>query len=157
MQDASADEVSMSWLTRHVLSLGVLVFALAIVSFVFTFARPQYRPTSTTMTVDMAHEDHYTVAQVERAFMAHAIRLEVMNHVGNATHGAVLLARPERGRVAPPFLVTLYGSEAKVMFGPVNTTTYDARFGNVDVSYGNPHPNERLLAGIKAAVADLQQ
>ena len=50
--------MSVSWLTRHVLSLGVLVFALAIVGTVFTFARPEYRPTSYTTTVDMAHQDH---------------------------------------------------------------------------------------------------
>ena len=80
-----------------------------------------------------------------------------MNHNGDAKHGAVFLARPRRGRLAPTFLVTLFGPEAKVMFGPASTTTYDERFGNVDVSYGNPHPNAALLARIKAAVADLQQ
>jgi hypothetical protein len=74
--------VSVSWLTRHVLSLGVLVFALAIVGTVFTFARPEYRPTSYTTTVDMAHQDHYTVAQVEQAFDAHAIPLAVMITTG---------------------------------------------------------------------------
>jgi hypothetical protein len=149
--------VSVSWLTRHVLSLGVLVFALAIVGTMFTFARPEYRPTSYTTTVDMAHQDHYTVAQVEQAFDAHAIPLAVMNHNGDAKHGAVFLARPRRGRLAPTFLVTLFGPEAKVMFGPASTTAYDERFGNVDVSYGNPHPNAALLARIKAAVSDLQQ
>jgi hypothetical protein len=156
-RDAGADEVTMSWLTRHVLSLGVLVFSLAIVGFVFTFARPGYRPTSSTTTVDMANQDHYTVAQVERVFDAHAIRLEVMNHNGDAKHGVVFLARPRRGRLAQTFLVTLFGTEAEVMFGPASTTTYDERFGNVDVSYGIPHPNAAFLARIKAAVADLQQ
>jgi hypothetical protein len=147
----------MSWLTRHVLSLGVIVFSLAIVGTVFTFARPQYRPTSYYATVDMAHRDHYTVAQIEHVFGAHAIPLQVMNHTGNAKHGLIFLARPRRGRLAPTFLVTVFGTEAKVSFGPASTTTYDERFGNVDVSYGNPHPNEALLDRIKAAVADLQQ
>jgi hypothetical protein len=31
------------------------------------------------------------------------------------------------------------------------------RFGNVDVSYGYPNPDEALLGRIKAAVADLRQ
>lgn len=147
----------MSWLTRHVLALGVIVFALAIVGTVFTFARPEYRPTSYTTTVDMAHQDHYTVAQVEQVFGAHSIRLAVMNHTGNARHGLIFLARPRRGRLAPTFLVTLFGTKDKVSFGPASTTTYDERFGNADVGYGNPHPNAALLARIKAAVADLQQ
>jgi hypothetical protein len=147
----------MSWLTRHVLSLCVIVFALAVVGAVFTFAKPQYRPTSYTTTVDMARQHHYTVAQVAQVFGAHAIRLEVMNHTGNAKNGLIFLARPRRGRLAPTFLVTLFGTAAKVSFGPASTTTYDERFGNVDVSYGVPHPNPAFLARIKAAVADLQQ
>jgi membrane-bound lytic murein transglycosylase B len=147
----------MSWLTRHVLSLGVLVFALAIVGTVFTFARPEYRPVSNTTTVDMARQHQYTVAQIERAFATHAIPLAVINRNGDAKHGAVFLARPRRGPLAPTFLVTRFGPEAKVMFGPASTTTYEERFGNVDVSYGMPHPNAALLARIKAAVADLRQ
>jgi hypothetical protein len=147
----------MSWLVRHVLSLGVLVFALAIVGFVFTFARPQYRPASSTTTVDMAREHHYPVAQVERAFAAQRIQLVVVTRGDASTRGSAILVRPSRKNVGTAFTVTVYSAEAKVMFGPLATKTYEARLGNVDVSYGYPHPNAAMLSRIKAAVADLQQ
>ena len=146
----------MTWLHRHTLSLAILIFALAIVGAVFTFARPTYHPSNGTTTVDMTGERHYTVAQVERAFASHAVHLVVANHDGNARHGLIFLAPPRPRGVPSDFLVTLFGTEAKVMFGPDTSPSYDERFGNVDVSYGRPHPDEVLLARIKAAVSDLQ-
>lgn len=146
----------MSWLTRHVLALGILVFALAIVGTVFTFARPQYRPTSYYSTVDMAHEHAYTVAEVRHAFAAQQLALGVMSRVGTAKHGIVNLG-PSTERRAPPFTVALFGAEANVSFGPPTAVGYEARLGNVDMLYGSPHPNAALLDRIKAAVADLQQ
>ena len=148
----------MTWLIRHSISVSVVAVALVVVGAVFTFARPGYHPTSSTTTVYMTSQDHYTVEQVERAFASHAIRLGEMSHDGNTKHGLIILGPARRGKPAPSaFTVTLFGTESKVMFGPDNAMTYNERFGNVDVSYGYPNPDEALLGRIKAAVTDLRQ
>lgn len=126
---------------------------------VFAFARPTYRPSSPYTLVNMNDQRHYTVAQVRQAFASHALRLDRQTRVGSGKHGFIVLTLPLQDGQAPSFTVTLFGTEGTVSFGPKLDPAkgYESRFGNVGVLYGDPHPNQALLARIKAAVSDLKR
>ena len=148
-----------SWVSRHVASVAVVLFAVAALGAVFVFARPAYHPSSPYTTVNMRDQRHYTVAQVRQAFAAHALWLPRTSANGNANRGLTVLSPTLRGGLAPQYTVTLFGTEATVSFGPKLEPQqgYESRFGNAAVLYGDPHPDHTLLARIEAAVADLQR
>jgi hypothetical protein len=150
---------SVSWVSRHVVAVTVVLFAVAAMGGVFAFARPTYRPSSPYTLVNMKGQRHYTVAQVRQAFASHALRLARTSRDGNAKHGMTFLSPALKGGHAPDFTATLFGTESTVSFGPNLDPAkgYESRFGNVSVLYGDPHPNQALLARIKAAVSDLQR
>jgi hypothetical protein len=136
-----------------------VLFAVAAMGAVFVFARPAYHPSSYYTMVDMKDQHHYTVAQVRQAFASHAVRLAGAKWNGDPKHGLIVLSPALQGGRAPSVTVTLFGAESTVEFGPKLEPgkAYESRFGNVSVLYGDPHPDQTLLARIEAAVADLQR
>jgi hypothetical protein len=125
---------------------------------VFAFARPTYRPSSPYTAVNMNGQRHYTVAQVKHAFASHGLVINSVTRSGDRRTGLTILDQ-RHGRIAPDWTISLFGTESTVSFGPKldPKNGYESRFGNVSVLYGDPHPNQALLARIKAAVSDLQR
>jgi hypothetical protein len=146
---------SVSWVSRHVIAVAAVLVAVAATGGVFAFARPTYRPSSPYTLVNMNGQRHYTVAQVRQAFASHGL---VINSVAKSDTGLTILDQ-RHGRIAPDWTISLFGTESTVSFGPKLDPAqgYESRFGNVAVLYGDPHPNQALLARIKAAVSDLQR
>jgi hypothetical protein len=149
---------SVSWVSRHVIAVAAVLVAVAAMGGVIAFARPTYRPSSPYTAVNMNGQRHYMVAQVKHAFASHGLVINSVTRSGDRHTGLTILDQ-RHGRIAPDWTISLFGTESTVSFGPKLDPAqgYESRFGNVAVLYGDPHPNQALLARIKAAVSDLQR
>lgn len=134
---------------RHAFAVGGVGASVLALASVFAFARPEYRPPG-TVTVDMAGQRHFSVAQVRHAFARRRITL-----VRRSTlRGTVFF-----GRASPPrvdgFTVTVYDPRATVTFrSSHDSTVYERRVGNVDVFYGGD--DRAFAARVEAAVEALR-
>ena len=142
------------WVTRHALASAIVVVAATLVTGVFVFARPQYRPENPTTSIDMSRRhDLLNVQQVRAAFAAHGIRLDHsfrMRSDARGTWAVELFAVPAPVDVTH-VVVSVFGPRAKV--GWSKQDGYDTIFRNVGVTYGGKSAD--VLARTKAAVADL--
>jgi hypothetical protein len=149
------DEVSVTWIGRHLVVVAVVLFAVAATGGVFAFARPAYRePTTSFDDVNMQQQRLYTVAQVEQAFAEHGLLINSVTRRGDARTGTTTLDR-RHGRIAPNWMISLFGPDQTVHFSKNMQGAYVSRFGNLMVFYGGK--NAALMAHIEAAVADLQR
>ena len=142
----------MSWVNRHVVAFGVVLFAVAAMGGVFAFASPAYHQSSSEQAVSMKGQHQYTVAQVEHAFALQGLLINSVMRHGGAQKGTTILDQ-RHGKLAPDWTVSLFGPNATVYFSE-NMQGYVARFGNLMVFYGGK--NAALLVRVKAAAADLQ-
>jgi hypothetical protein len=100
----------------------------------------------TDVVVDMAKEDHYTVAEVKDAFAAQGLRL----HRLGGRDGILDLSTQRAGPA--DFLVTLFGPKRKVLLTAPGVGVHapvERRLGNVLITYGGH--DDRLTARIEAA------
>ena len=118
----------------------------------FAVARPEYHARSTTITVEMATEHQYVAADFRPEFATQGISLRRVSVLAGVTHYG---DRPV-GSVDDGFLISLYPKNAKVVFdssGP--KPLYDARLGNLEISYGG---HDKAFAGrVTAAVAAIKR
>ena len=140
----------MAFALRYPLSIIVVAAALVATGAVFMFARPQYHPPNESKMIDFSKVDYRSPGAVRSAFADHGITL----HAGAAPgKGWVWFG----GRPAPfpadSLQVIVAARRGKGSWGP-KLEPYDARFGNVFVSYGEHDP--ALLARVKSAVSDLR-
>jgi hypothetical protein len=136
----------MPWLRAHPLAVVLVAAALAGTTAAFAFARPEYHPRATSVTIDMAAQPHYAGVDVTRVFAAHGLQLALRNR----DSGMRFYAPPGTG--PSDFLVTIYPLRAKVSFGLAGPKPLvDRRVGNVEVSYGG---HDVALAARIAAAAD---
>jgi hypothetical protein len=149
------DEVSVGWLSRHLVAVAVVLFAVAATGSVFAFARPAYSgPTTSFDDVNMKEQRLYTVAEVEHAFAQHGLLINSVTRRGDAHTGTTTLDR-RHGRIAPDWTISLFGPDQTVHFSKNMQGAYVSRFGNLMVFYGGK--NAALTARIEAAVTDLQR
>jgi hypothetical protein len=149
----------MTWLHQHALASAiaavVIVFAVAGVvivrgGVVVAVASPRYETpsNSTTVTVDMATERHYGLADFKPQFAAQGITVRRIGVLAGATR----YGDRRKGTVDDGFLITAYPKQGKVMFdssGP--KPLYEARHGNLVVSYGGQ--DKAFAARVAAAVS----
>jgi hypothetical protein len=136
--------------TRNAIVVALVSTVVAIGAIFCGFARPALL-TSGSVTVKMATRHHYAPAVVRAAFAAQGIVLLRRNVTSD---GTVNFSGAHRGHADDAFLVTLFGASAMVQFGnAAPKPLYDARFGNLNVTYGGI--NGAFLARVKAAVADI--
>ena len=139
----------MEWVQRHVAAVGLVALALSATAAVFAFARPAYHPPRTRL-VDMAHEEHYTVPEIQRAFAAEGLHLRHVWHLD----GMTFLATKRAGRST--FLVTIFPPVKTVDFGTTRDSAIlvDHLVGNAQIFYGGH--DEQLAARIEAAAHALE-
>jgi hypothetical protein len=153
-----AEYLHMTWLHQHalasVITAVVIVSAVAAVVIVrggvtVAVASPQYEmpSNSTTVTVDMATERHYGLADFKPQFAAKGI---TVRRAGTLS-GVTSYGDRRTGKVDDGFLITAYPKQGKVMFdssGP--KPLYEARLGNLWVWYGG---HDKAFAARVAAAA----
>jgi hypothetical protein len=149
----------MTWLHRHALAsaiAAVLIVSAAVAvvivrgGVVLAVASPQYETpsSSTTVTVDMATERHYGLADFKPQFAAEGI---TVRRAGTLS-GVTSYGDRRTGKVDDGFLITAYAKQGKVMFdssGP--KPLYEARLGNLWVWYGGH--DKAFAARVAAAVS----
>jgi hypothetical protein len=157
-----ADYLSMTWLHQHArasaVTAVVIVSAVAAVVIVrggitVAVASPQYETpsNSTTVTVDMATEHHYGLADFKTQFAAQGIKLSR----AGVRSGVSSYGDTRAGKVDDGFLITAYPKQGKVMFdssGP--KPLYKARLGNLWVWYGGH--DKAFAARVAAAVSAIR-
>jgi hypothetical protein len=139
----------MAFATRHPLPLLVVLAALVATGSVFAFARPVYHPRYESKMIDFSKVQHYSPAEVQRAFDATGVRL----HVSSRFSGMVMLSNAPLPVPADALQVVLGPVKGKGSFGP-KLEAYDERFGNVMVTYGGT--DESLRQRIESAVSSLR-
>jgi hypothetical protein len=142
----------MAWVHQHVLACVLVAVVLVSGGTLFAVALPHYHATSATVTVEMATQHHYGPANFRAQFAAQGIavrRVRVLS--GVALYGDVA-----PGAIDDAFMVTVYPKHAKVMFGSSGPKPlYEARFGNLAVSYGGH--DKAFAARVAAAVAAIKR
>jgi hypothetical protein len=139
----------MAFAARHPLPLLVVLVAFVATGSVFAFARPAYHPRYESKMTDFSKVQHYSPAEVRRAFDAAGLRL----HVSSRFSGMVMLSNAPLPVDAAALQVVLGPRKGKGSFGP-KLEAYDERFGNVMVTYGGK--DERLRQRIESAVSSLR-
>jgi hypothetical protein len=140
-------------LLRYPVSLAVVLVALLATIGVFIFARPQYKPAE-QKTIDMSTRHHYTSAEVQRAFAAHGLPLTYARHEGKGENYFLMLFETPVPNPTTQLYVYLAGPATKVSWGPEDKTSWEQRSANLEIHYGGA--NERMLAQVKAAAAELR-
>lgn len=141
----------MLWVVRHGFAVALVVVALVSTGAFFILATPRYDPPGDTRLVKMANEDHYTGAEVRRAFAKEGLILFRRNRLS----GIVFYGDKHPGERDDAFLVSLYPPTATVSFntsGP--KMLFDKRLANVEVSYGGH--DQGFAARVALAVAELK-
>jgi len=141
----------MNPLTRHPVSIAIVLAALAAVTAVFTLARPQFHGKYEGKTINLAEQDTISPAAVRAAFAAEGVRLRY----GYDWEGGVVLSNvppAEQGR-RKGVQVIVGGRIGNVDFGP-KVSSYDERFENVLVTYDGS--DAATLDRVKAAVHTLR-
>jgi hypothetical protein len=141
----------MNPLTRHAVSIAVVLAALAGIAAVFTLARPEFHGKYEGKTIDLAQQDTITPAAVRTAFAAEGVRLRYSH---DWEYGVVLSNVPpaeqgQKGKVQ----VTVGGRTGTVDYGP-RIAPYDERFENILVAYDGTDAS--TLERVKAAVITLR-
>jgi hypothetical protein len=153
-----AEYLHMTRLHQHPLASAVtavvivsLAAAVVIVrgGITVAVASPQYATpsNSTTVTVDMATQHHYRLADFKPQFAAKGI---TVRRAGTLS-GVTSYGDRRTGKVDDGFLITAYPKQGKVMFdssGP--KPLYEARLGNLWVWYGG---HDKAFAARVAAAA----
>jgi hypothetical protein len=140
----------MTWPLRHVAATFVVAVAVFGIGAVFVFARPVYHPVS-GHTVNMANEDHYTLAEVRAAFAANGFRLVKRSKIWGTTY----LADKKSLGHDDGLLVSIYDPHSKVDFnssGP--RIEFQKRAGNVQVEYSGT--NKGFEERVHAAFATIK-
>jgi hypothetical protein len=140
-------------LLRYPVSLALVLVALLATIGVFIFARPQYKPVE-QKTIDMATRHHYTSAEVQRVFAAHGLPLTYARHMGKGDNYLLMLFETPVPNPTTQLYVDLAGPATKVSWGPQDKTSWEQRSANLLIHYGGA--NERMLAQVKAAAAELR-
>jgi hypothetical protein len=140
----------MSFVARHVAAVLIVLAACLAALGVFTFARPQYHPLYESKMIDFSKQHYYDRRVVRAAFAAHRIKLYVAD--GPVSGSAWFSNRPAPSP-ADALQVMVGPRTGEGSWGP-KLEPYDARFGNVMVTYGGH--DEQLLDRVKAAVDDLR-
>ena len=135
---------------RHPISLLVVFGALVATAGVFVFARPEYHPPNESKMIDFAKVHYYSPNAVRHAFAEHGIKL----HAGAAPgKGSAWFGAGPAPFPADSLQVMMGPRRGEGSWGP-KLEPYDARFGNVLVTYGGQDP--ALLARVESAVSDLR-
>jgi hypothetical protein len=149
----------MTWLHQHAListiAAVVIVSAVAVVVIVrggitVAVASPQHAGPSNsgTVTVDMATQHHYGLADFKPQFAAQGITLRR----ANVLTGVTWYGDTRAGEADDGFLITTYPKQGKVMFGSSGPKPlYETRVGNLVVSYGGR--DKAFAARVAAAVS----
>jgi hypothetical protein len=140
----------MRLVTRHPVSLALVLAAVAAFAAVFTFARPQLESEPGTEMVNLAEKDYISPAAVRAAFAAEDLPLR---YTSNSPRLLVLYSDPPP-QTADKLSVLVGARTGFVGFG-AKYNAYDERFENVMITYGGS--DEAMLARIKAAVATLKK
>jgi hypothetical protein len=152
----------MRWLHQHARApvVGAVVIVSAVAAVVIArggitvaVASPQYEASSnsTTVTVDMATEHHYGLADFKPQFAARGITVRS----AGTRSGVTSYGDRRAGTVDDGFLITAYPKQGKVMFdssGP--KPLYEARLGNLWVWYGGH--DKAFAARVAAAVSAIR-
>ncbi len=146
----TADTADMRLAGRHLVGALLVASMLFVTVGVFTFARPAYRAPNESRTIDFSKEHHYALADVKRAFAAHGIVL----HAGARSAGFAWLGSGPAPFRADSLQVIVAPRNGRASWGD-KVSPYDARFGNVLVTYGGH--DGTLLARVKAAVSDIRK
>jgi hypothetical protein len=142
----------MNPLTRHPVSIAIVLAALAAVAAVFILARPEFQGKSEGEWINLAEQDTISPAAVRAAFAAEGVRLRY----GYDWDGGVVLSNvppAEQGR-REDVQVIVGGGIGNVDFGP-KVSSYDERFENILVSYDGT--DAATLHRVKAAVHTLKR
>jgi hypothetical protein len=142
----------MGWLQQHLLVSIVVAVVIVGGTTLFVVALPRYHPSSTTVTVDMATQRHYDLADFKAEFAAQGIPLRRVRVLS----GIAGYRDARAGTVADAFDVTVYPRHGKVTFdssGP--KPLYHARLGNLTVFYGGH--DKAFAARVAAAVSAIKR
>jgi hypothetical protein len=138
--------------TRHPISLAIVLAALACVTGIFLFARPVVPQKYEENLINLADQDTVTPSAVRTAFASEGIRLR---YSYDWAFGVVLSnVPPAQQGVRKKVNVTVGGRKGKVDYGP-QVTAYDERFENVLVTYDGD--DAETLARVEAAVHKLDR
>jgi hypothetical protein len=139
-------------LTRYPVVLGVTLAAAALLTALFTVARPQSGGKFSGEMINLAEQDYVSPTAARAAFKAEGVSLRYSYAFAN---GVVLSDLPpaRQGR-GTPVLVTVGGRTGRVSYGP-KITPYDQRFENVLVTYSGA--DEVVTDRLDAAVAALKR
>jgi hypothetical protein len=140
----------MAFLLRYPISLVVVFGAFLATAAVFAFARPEYHPPYESKMIDFAKVHYYSPSAVRRTFAEHGIRLYAGAAPGK---GWAWFGHGPAPFPADSLQVMVAARRGKGSWGP-KLEPYDARFGNVFVSYGGR--DSALLTRVKSAVSDLR-
>ena len=142
----------MNPLTRHPMSIAIVLAAFAAVMAVFTLARPEFQGKSEDKMINLAEQDTISSAAVRTAFAAEDVRLR---YSYEWVFGVVLSNVPsaEQGR-SKGVQVMVGGRSGNVDFGP-KVGSYDERFENILVTYDGT--DAATLERVKAAVNTLRR
>ncbi|MGH3070948.1 MAG: hypothetical protein ACRDNB_01600 [Gaiellaceae bacterium] len=139
----------MRLLTRHPVSLAIVLAAAGAIAAVFTFARPQLESEPGTEMVNLAEKDYISPDAVRAAFADADLPLRYTTRFGSL----LILHSDPPPQTAEKLSVVLGARTGRVSFG-AKYNAYDERFENVVVTYGGS--DEALLARIESAVATLK-
>lgn len=143
----------MAFVLRYPISLVIVLAALAAMTAVFVFARPQYR-TPDQRIVDLNRVHPFSPAVVRRTFAAQGIRLRYSNEEQRGSGPLWLSTTPPPVPVGGLYVI-FAGDSGTVSWGPKPSGEYDQPVGNLDVHYGGNNPS--TIAALKAAVAGLRR
>jgi hypothetical protein len=142
----------MNPLTRHPMSIAIVLAALAVVAAVFTFARPQFHGKYEGKRINLAEQDTISPTAVRAAFAAEGVQLRYSYD----WEGGVVLSNvpPTEQGQRKDVQVIVGGRIGNVDFGP-KVSSYDERFENVLVTYDGSVA--ATLDRVKAAVHTLKR
>jgi hypothetical protein len=152
----------MTWPHQHALAAAVaavvIVSVVAVVVIVrggitVAVASPQHAApsNSATVTVDMATQHHYGLADFKPQFAAQGITLRR----ANVLTGVARYGDTRAGEIDDGFLITAYPKQGKVMFGSSGPKPlYETRRGNLVVFYGGR--DKTFAARVAAAASALR-
>jgi hypothetical protein len=135
--------------SRHLLALLIVLAAALMAGGLLLFARPEYHPRYESKMIDFSHEQYFNPAKVQRVFADHGVRLRKIDAVASF----VFFVRPGSSGDAKGLQVSVAPRNGKGSWGP-ELEPYDARFGNVLVTYGGSDGD--LLRRVKSAVSSIR-
>jgi hypothetical protein len=146
----STDASPMGFGTRRSLVVGLASTVVVVGAVSFAEALP-VQSTTSSATVKMTTQQHYTASAVRDSFAAHQI---VLQRLSQTKDGTVTFTDADPGARVDSFLISLFGPTATVHFGKAAADpSYEARLGNIDVTYFGK--NGVFAGHVKAAVAEL--